>query len=171
MDRNQKEEVVRGLQESLAKACGTFLVDYQGLNVESLTKLRHELREANVEFQVVKNRLLSIACKGTDTAVLKDYFTGPSALAITHDDINVPAKVLTKFSQNYEALEIKIGQINGQVIDLPAIKKLAQLPPREVLLSQLLFSLSGIPTTFVRVLSEIPRRLVAVLDAVKRQKE
>ena len=171
MDRNQKEEVVRGLQESLAKACGTFLVDYQGLNVDSLTKLRRELRQANVEFQVVKNRLLSIACKGTDTAVLKDYFAGPSALAITQDDIAMPVKVLTKFSQDYEALEIKIGQINGQVIDLPAIKRLAQLPPREVLLSQLLFSLSGIPTIFVRVLSEIPRRLVVVLDAVKRQKE
>ena len=171
MDRNQKEEVVRGLQESLAKACGTFLVDYMGLNVESLTKLRRELREANIEFQVVKNRLLSIACEGTDTAVLKDYFAGPSALAISYDDISVPAKVLTKFSQDYEALKIKIGQINGQIIDVPAIKKLAQLPPREVVLSQLLFSLSGIPTTFVRVLSEIPRRLVAVLDAVKRQKE
>jgi large subunit ribosomal protein L10 len=171
LDRKQKEAVVRGLQQSLAKACGAFLVDYQGLNVESLTKLRRELREADVEFQVVKNRLLSIACQGTDTAVLEEHFAGPSALAIIHDDMSVPAKVLTKFSQDYEALKIKIGQINGQMIDVAAIKRLAQLPPREVILSQLLFSLSGTPTTFVRVLSEVPRRLVAVLDAVKRQRE
>ncbi len=170
MDRKQKEMVVRGLQESLGKACGTFLVDYQGLNVETLTKLRRELREVNVEFQVVKNRLLSRAVQGTEKAVLTDYLTGPSALAITYGDIVVPAKVLTKFSQENEALEIKVGQISGTIIDLPGIKRLAGLPPKEILIAQLLFYLSGVPTSFVRVLSEIPRRLVTILDAIRRQK-
>jgi len=170
LDRNEKEKVVTGLRERLGKACGTFLVDYQGLDVKALTKLRRELRETNIELQVVKNRLLSIACQDTEAAVLKDYITGPCALAITYDDVVMPAKVLTKFGQDYQALEIKIGEINGKVIDLPAIKRLAQLPSREILLSQLLFSLSGVPTSFVRVLSEMLRRLVTVLEAIKRQK-
>ena len=171
MDRSQKNNIVRGLQESLGKASGAFLVDYQGLKVETLTKLRRELREANVQFQVVKNRLLVIACEGTDTAVLKDFITGPSGLAILCEDVIKPAKVLTSFSQDNEALEIKVGQINGKVVDLRAIKKLAKLPPREILLSQLLFTLSGVPASFVRVLSEIPRRIVTVLAAIKSQKE
>jgi large subunit ribosomal protein L10 len=171
LDRSQKDTIVRGLQESLGKASGAFLVDYQGLNVETLTKLRRELREANVQFQVVKNRLLLIACEGTDTAVLKDHVTGPSALAILYEDVIKPAKVLTNFSQDNEALEIKVGQIYGKVLDLRAINKLAKLPPKEILLSQLLFTLSGVPASFVRVLSGIPRRMVTVLAAIKAQKE
>ena len=170
MDRNEKEKIVTGLKKRLGKACGTFLVDYHGLNVGALTKLRRELTETNIEFRVVKNRLLSIACQDTETAVLKDYIGGPCALAITYDDVVMPAKVLTKFDREYEALEIKVGQINGKIIDLPAIKRLAQLPSREILLSQLLFSLSGVPASFVRILSEMLRRLVTVLEAIKDQK-
>jgi large subunit ribosomal protein L10 len=171
LDKSQKGNIVRGLQERLGKASGAFLVDYQGLKVESLTKLRHELREANVQFQVIKNRLLLRACEGTDTAVLKEHITGPSALAIMYEDVVRPAKILTNFSQENETLEIKVGQINGKVVDLRAINKLAKLPPREILLSQLLFTLSGVPAAFVGVLSEIPRRVVTLLEAVKRQKE
>jgi large subunit ribosomal protein L10 len=170
LHRKEKEKVVTGLKEGLGRACGTFLVDYQGLNVEALTKLRRELREADIEFQVVKNRLLLIASQGTETAVLKDYIGGPCALAITYDDVVMPAKVLTKFSQDHEALEIKIGQIQGKIVELPAIRRLARLPSREVLLSQLLFSLSSGPTSFIRTLCEIPRRLVNVLEAIKGQK-
>jgi len=170
LERNEKEKVVTGLREMLGRACGTFLVDYQGLNVGELTKLRRELRETNIEFRIVKNRLLSIACQDTEAAAVRDHIAGPCALAITYDDVVMPAKVLTRISQDHEALEIKIGQIRGEIIDLPTIERLAQLPSREVLLSQLLFSLSGVPTSFVRTLSEMLRRLVTVLDAIKGQK-
>jgi len=171
VERSAKEKTVTALRERLERAYGIFVVDYQGLNVKELTRLRRELQEAEVEFQVVKNRLLLIACEGTDTAVLKDHVTGPSALAILNEDVIKPAKVLTNFSQDNEALEIKVGQINGKVLDLRAINKLAKLPPKEVLLSQLLGTLSSVPASFVRVLSEIPRRMVTVLAAIKSQKE
>ena len=170
MDRKEKEKIITGLKERLGKACGTFLVDYQGLNVDELTKLRRELRKKGIEFQVVKNRLLLIASQDTEADILRDYLAGPCALAITYDDVVTPAKVLTKFMQDYEALEIKIGQINGKLVELSAIKRLAQLPSKEVLLLQLLFSLSGVPISFVRLLSEMPRRLINVLEAIKRQK-
>ena len=170
MDRKEKEKIITGLKERLGKACGTFLVDYQGLNVDELTKLRRELRKKGIEFQVVKNRLLLIASQDTEADILRDYLAGPCALAITYDDVVTPAKILTKFMQDYEALEIKIGQINGKPVELSAIKRLAQLPAKEVLLSQLLFSLSGVPISFVRLLSEMPRRLINVLEAIKRQK-
>ncbi len=170
MDRKEKEDVVVKLKEGLGRAYGTFVVDYQGLNVEALTKLRRELTTADIEFQVVKNRLLLIACRDTQTAILKDYIVGPCALAITYDDVITPAKVLTKFSQEYEALKVKIGQVNGRIIELPAIKRLAELPSREVLLAQLIFSFSMVPISFVGTLSEMLRRLVNVLDALRRHK-
>jgi len=164
LDRKEKEKVVAGLEEMLERAYGTFLVDYQGLNVEALTELRRELKEANIEFQVVKNRLLLIASQDTESGVLKDYITGPCALAITYDDVVMPAKVLIKFIQDYEALKIRVGQIKGKVVEL------ARLPSREVLLSQVLFSISSVPTSFVRILSEMLRGLVNVLKSIKRQK-
>ena len=80
MERSVKEKTVTDLRERLERACGIFVVDYQGLNVEQLTRLRRELQEAKVEFQVVKNRLLAIASQDTDTAVLKDHLTGPCDL-------------------------------------------------------------------------------------------
>ena len=171
MDKKQKEKIVADLKESLGRASGAFLVDYQGLNVEMLTELRRELTDADIDFRVVKNRLLSLACQGTESAVLKGHIGGPSALALTYDDLAMPAKVLTRFGHDHEALEIKIGQIRGTIVELPAIKRLAQLPSREILLSQLLQSLSSIPASFVRTLSEMPRRVVTVLDAVRQQKE
>jgi len=170
LNREEKKKIVTELNKRLGKACGVFLVDYQGLNVDELTQLRQNLRDEGIDFQVVKNRLLLIASRDTEADVLKDYFAGPCALAVTYNDVVTPARVLTKFMQDYKALEIKIGQINGKVVEFSAIKRLAQLPSREVLLSQLLLSLSGVQTSFVRLLSEMPRRLVNVLEALKKQK-
>jgi len=171
VERDAKEKTVAELRERLGRAYGIFLVDYQGLKVEELTRLRRELRGAEVEFQVVKNKLLEIACQDADAAVLTSRLTGPCALAVTYDDVAAPAKILTKFSQDYEKLEIKVAQIQGNILEAPAIKRLAQLPTREVLISQVLFALSGVPASFVRLLSEMLRRVVTVLEAIKRQKE
>jgi large subunit ribosomal protein L10 len=171
VDRSAKQKTVTDLRERLERAYGIFVVDYQGLKVEELTRLRRELKEVEIEFQVVKNRLLAIACRDTDTSVLTSYLTGPCALAITYNDVVAPAKVLNKFKEDYDQLEIKIAQIQGEIVEVPGIKRLAQLPAREVLLSQVLFALSGVPTSFVRLLSELLRRVVTVLEAIKGQRE
>jgi large subunit ribosomal protein L10 len=171
VERSAKEKTVTDLRERLERAYGVFVVDYQGLNVEQLTRLRRELKDSEVEFQVVKNRLLAIACQDTETAVLSQHLTGPCALAITYEDAVVPAKILTKFTQDYEQLGVKIAQIQGDIVEAPVIKRLAQLPAREVLLSQVLAALSGVPTSFVGLLSELIRRLVITLEAIKRQRE
>ena len=90
---------------------------------------------------------------------------------MTYEDVVAPAKVLTKLTEDYEKLEIKIAQIQGKIVEVPGIKRLAQLPAREVLLSQVLFALSGVPTSFVRLLSEMLRRVVTALEAIKEQRE
>ena len=128
-------------------------------------------KREQTDFQVVKNTLLVRAAKDTDVDLIRDVFKGPSAIAVSYEDPVTPAKVLTQFAKANEKLEIRAGVMRGRVLDLDAIKALANLPSRERLLAQLLGTMNEVPTAFVRVLSEIPRRLLNVLQAVKDQKE
>jgi large subunit ribosomal protein L10 len=166
-----KQQITEDLHERLAKSAIIVLTDYKGLDVASINDLRRKLRESNVEYQVVKNSLLARASEDTEVAVIKDHFKGPSAVAISYDDPVAPAKVLTQFAKDNKKLEIKVGVLNGKVLDVQAIKALASLPPREVLLAQFLATLNAVPGSFVRTLAEIPRSFVNVLTAIKDQKE
>jgi len=166
-----KQKITEDLHERLAKSVIIVLTDYKGLDVTSINDLRRKLREANIEYQVVKNTLLVRAAEDTEVAALKDHFKGPSAIAISYDDPVSPAKVLTQFAKDNKELEIKVGVLNGKVLDAQAIKALATLPSREVLLAQFLSTLNAVPTSFVRVLAEVPRSMLNVLTAIKDQKE
>ncbi len=170
MERSRKQEFVSDMKGRLEKAEATFLVDYQGLNVEAMSKLRRELREVGAEFQVIKNRLLKLASENTHTAALQSHMEGPSALALTYEDVVGPAKVLVNFAKDFEHLKIKAGQISGKVLDLEAIKRLAELPSREVLLSQALSAMQAVPGSFVRVLNAIILKFLYVLKAIEQQK-
>jgi large subunit ribosomal protein L10 len=171
LKRTQKEELVKDLNERFSKAKAVVLTDYRGLDTSAMNALRVQLREASVEYRVVKNTLMSRASDGTDMAQLKDFFTGPSAVAVSYEDPVAPAKVLVKFSEDHDDLEVKAGILEGKVVDLKGIKRLAGLPSREVLLSQLLSVLNGPARSLVTVLSGVPRNLLGVLNAVKAQKE
>lgn len=171
MKLDKKKEIVDELKQRLARAQVTILTDYKGLNVAAINDLRRKLREENIEFQVVKNTLLLRAAEGTDTALMKDQFTGPSAIALSYEDPVAPAKVLTQFAKDNKALEIKAGVMSGKFLDFTDLKALAELPSREVLLGQLVGVLNNVPTSFVRVLAEVPRQMLNVLNAIKDQKE
>lgn len=171
MKLDKKKEIVDELKQRLARAQVAILTDYKGLNVAAINDLRRKLREENIEFQVVKNTLLLRAAEGTDTALMKDQFTGPSAIALSYEDPVAPAKVLTQFAKDNKALEIKAGVMSGKFLDFTDLKALAELPSREVLLGQLVGVLNNVPTSFVRVLAEVPRQMLNVLNAIKDQKE
>ena len=171
MKLEAKQKITEDLHERLAKSVIIVLTDYKGLDVTSINDLRRKLREANIEYQVVKNTLLVRAAEDTEAAALKDHFKGPSAIAISYDDPVAPAKVLTQFAKDNNKLEIKVGVLNGKVLDAQAIKALATLPSREVLLAHFLSTLNAVPTSFVRVLAEVPRSMLNVLTAIKDQKE
>jgi large subunit ribosomal protein L10 len=166
-----KQQITEDLHNRFAKSAIIVLTDYKGLDVTSINDLRRKLRESDIEYQVVKNTLLVRAAEDTDVALIKDYFKGPSAVAISYDDPVAPAKVLTQFAKDNNKLEIKVGVLNGKVLDFQAIKALATLPSKEVMLAQLLSTINAVPTSFVRVLAEVPRSLVNVLTAIKDQKE
>ncbi len=171
MKRNEKEKVVEALHDKFSRARSVLITDYRGLDMSAMSELRQRLRDASVEYRVVKNTLMTRAADGTNMALLKDHFAGPCAVALGYEDAVAPAKVLMKFSEENAALEVKVGIVEGQVVDLPGIKRLAKLPSREVLLAQLLSVMNAPVTSLVTVLSGVLRNFLGVLEAVKRQKE
>lgn len=159
MNRQDKKELVDSLHERLEKVEGSYLVDYQGLDVESMNRLRRDLRQANAEIEVVKNRILKLASKDTDTELISDLMQGPTAIALTYGDVVAPAKALVDFAKEFKALEIKGGQISGKSVDVAGVKKLAGLPGRDLLLAQTLSVMQAVPTSFVSLLNGITDRL------------
>ena len=170
MDRAEKIRFVEDMKDRLERAKASFLVNYKGLNVEAMNKLRKELRKAGAEFQVVKNRLLKLAAESTDTAGLQEYMKGPTAVAISYEDPIAPAKAIVEFAKENDQLEIKAGQISGKIIDVETVKRLAELPSREILLAQTLSVMQAVPTSFVRVLNGIIVQLLYALKAIEQKK-
>jgi len=169
--RNDKEKIVAELHENFKKSKVVILTNYKGLDVTTISSLRRKLREVGVEYKVVKNTLIRRASNDTNVGLISDHFKGPSALALSYDDPVAPAKVLIDFSKDNQKLEIKIGVMEGKVIDLNAIKALSDLPSREVLLGQLLSAMNGVATALVRALNDVPVRMLNVLQAVRDQKK
>ena len=170
MKKEEKKELVQGLHEKFSRAKALILTDFRGLDTSAMNALRNQLREASVEYRVVKNTLMSMASDGTDMAVLKDHFSGPSAVALSYDDPVVPAKVLTKFGEENAALTIKAGVLDGKVVDVAGIERLSKLPSREGLLAQLLSVLNGPARSLLTVLHGVPRSFVTVLHAMGEKK-
>jgi len=168
---DKKKEIVKDLREKFVRSKVVIVTDYKGLDVAAINDLRRKLREFEVEYKVVKNSLLIRASEETGVALIKDCFKGPSAIALSYEDPIAAAKVLTKFADEHDKLEIKTGVLEGKVLDINAIKAMSILPSREVLLGQLLSAINGVPTNFVRVLNAIPVQFLNVLQAVKEQKE
>ena len=171
MELNKKKEIVTQLHEDLKKSKIVIVTDYKGLDVAAVTKLRSQLTKENIDYRVIKNTLLRRASENTNTAVLYDMFKGPSAVAISYDDPVSPAKILAKFSEENNKLEIKGGVLDGKVLDVNGIKALSSLPSREVLLSQVLSAMNAVPTGIVQVLAAVPRNMMNVLNAIKEKKE
>jgi large subunit ribosomal protein L10 len=171
LKRTEKEALVNVLNERFSKAETAVLTDFRGLDTAAMNDLRRQLREASVEYRVVKNTLLARAAEGTDVALLKDHLSGPTAVALSFDDPVAPARVLVKFSEKHDQLEVKAGVLKGKVVDAAGVKALAKLPSREALLGQLLSVMNGPARAFVTVLSAMPRDFVGVLSAIKDKKE
>ena len=171
LERSKKEKVIAELHEKLGRASAAILTDYKGLTVAEITSLRDLLAAEKVEYQVVKNTLMRLACKQTDVSVLEPLLKGTCAVAIAFGDPAVPAKVIKKFSKSNEKLKVKAGSLGNRLINPDQILALADLPPKEELLAKMLGTLNAVPTGLVTVLSGVPRAFVGVLAAIQRQKE
>ena len=94
MNLSEKKKVVEHLNERLSRSCIVIVTDYKGLDVSTINDLRRRLRQENIEYQVVKNTLLTRAAAQTDVDLIKDHFKGPSAVALSYEDPVAPAKIL-----------------------------------------------------------------------------
>jgi large subunit ribosomal protein L10 len=134
----EKELAVSQIVESFKKSPCTIVTDYRGLNVAEITQLRKLMREAGIEFAVIKNTLARRATAKLDLTDLDQYLTGPTAIAFGKNDIVAPAKILSDFAKKNDKLNVKAGVVEGKVVDNERIKALSELPSREGLLSMLL---------------------------------
>ena len=171
MPTPKKEALVEEIQDRLSRAQSTVLVEYKGLDVRQMTELRRRSREAGVELKVLKNTLVNIAADRVGIEGLEAYLSGPNAYAFGCDDPVAPAKVLSEFAKENQALLIKAGLLDGRVIDAAGVKELAELPSQEILLAQLLQVMQSPISGLVNVLQGTLRNLVYVLDAVRQKKE
>ena len=153
----KKAEVVKQTVELLNNAESAIVVDYRGLTVAEVTDLRKQLRDAGVKMSVIKNKILDRAVEGTDYEDLRDTFVGPTAVAFSDEDPIAPAKILKKFADDHDALEIKGGFIEKKVKTLDEINEYATMPSREDLLSMLASALQD-------PMRKIARAVKAVAD-------
>ena len=151
----QKKQVVAELVETLKSAQAGVLVDYRGLTVEQDTDLRRKLREAGVEYKVVKNTLTRFAAKEVGLDGLDEQLNGPTSLAVSAEDPVAPAKVIADFAKEVECLQIKAGFLDGNVISLEEVKTLANTPSRDTLIAKIMGSLNAPISNLVRTLQAL----------------
>ena len=151
----QKKQVVADLVERLNGSCAGVIVDYKGINVADDTKLRKELREAGVDYTVVKNTLLKRAIAETELNGLDAVLEGTTAIATSADDYVAAARILSKFADTHKNFEIKNGFIDKEVIDVAKISGLAKLPSREILLANVLGAFQAPIAAFARAIQAI----------------
>lgn len=152
-----KKQQVNDVAGWFNDAIAGVVVDYKGINVEDDTKLRKELREANVHYVVLKNTILRRAAEQANLAELNDVFKGTTAVAFSNDDYTVAASILGKYAKNNENFSIKGGFMDDSVVDLATVEKLASLPSKEVLLGMLCNVLNA-------PIAKLARAVQAVVD-------
>lgn len=133
-----KAQEVEVVAEKFKNSASAVVVDVRGLTVAESTELRDQLRAEGIELKVIKNKILSRAADKAELSDLNDLFVGPSAVAFSTEDAVAPARILKKFSDNVDALEIKGGVVEGNVSSLDEINRFAALPGKDGLLGQLL---------------------------------
>ncbi len=150
-----KQAIVAELSDKLANSVAGVIVDYTGTSVADDTVLRRELREAGVDYSVVKNTLLKRAIAGTDLEGMNTVLEGTTAIAISKDDHVAAARILKKFADSHENFKLKAGYLDGKAIDVEMVESLAKLPSREVLLATVLGAFQAPMAAFARAVQAI----------------
>lgn len=154
----QKQALVADLTEKLNGAAASVVVDYSGITVADDTQLRRKLREAGVDYAVVKNTLLGRAAENAGYGDLKNVLEGATAIAVSKDDPLAPAKVLCEYAEKHDNFKIKAGTFEGKVVTDATVKELAKVPPREVLLSMFLGGLTATIGNLARALNAVAEK-------------
>ena len=154
----QRQEYVAGVVDKIKNASSVVLVDYRGINVEQDTAMRKTLREAGVEYKVIKNSALARAFEETGNNGYDEYFFGPTAAAFGPDNDPVaPCRILAEYAGK-TPISIKCGVVEGKKFDENGVKSLASIPEKPVLLAQLLGLLTSPMRSLAIAISEVAKK-------------
>lgn len=172
MSVHKKQAVVDSLASKLREADAFYLTDFTGLNVKDMTVLRARLREAGVEYVVVKNTLAGRALDGLDIPDIAEFFTGPTGLVIGRGDAVVAAKVLDTFAKEHDNRPtVKIGVVERQTVSADEVARIAKLPPRDELLTELAGALQAPLAQVAYLMQGLLGEIVGLLEALRVERE
>ena len=171
MLRQVKVDLVADIKKLFEESGAFFITDYQGLNVADMTVLRRNLRDSNVRYLIAKNTLFKLAAKEAGANGLDEYFSGPTAVAFAVEDPSVAAKILYDSHKDRELPRFKAFVVENQIHQPEEIKVLAELPPRNVLLSMVVAAVEAPLTELVGTIDGFFRELVGSIDALADKKK
>lgn len=165
ISKQRKTELVAQYVEQLKQSQGFILTDYRGISVGDMNDLRRAMRPVGGKFQVVKNRLMLLALKEVEISLPEEWLIGPTAIGWCHDEVPPMAKALRDAAKDLETLHIKGGVMGALVIAVEQVRTIADLPPREVLLAQVLGTINAPASQAAGVIASGIRQVLNVLQA------
>ena len=165
ISKQRKAELVEQYIEQLEQSQGIILADYRGLSVSDMQSIRKAMRPTGGKLHVVKNRLLGLALKEAGLPLPEEWLIGPTAVAFAYDEIPPVAKAITDAAKNMETLQIKGGLTGTSVISAEQVQTIADLPPREVLLAQVLGTINAPASQVASVIAGGIRQILNVVQA------
>lgn len=166
-----KQQIVTEVNEVASKALSAVVVDYQGVTVANMTKLRSKARASGVYLRVVRNTLARRAVEGTEFACLKDALVGPLVLAFSQNEPGAAARLIKEVLKEMEHLEVKALAIGGQLLAANQLDALSKLPTKDEALATLCRVMLAPVEKFVRTLNEPTAQFVRVMGQVRDQKQ
>lgn len=170
--RSERTQAVEALEKEFKQACGIYLTDINRISVEKITKLRVNFRKKDIRYVVVKNTLAKIACERSGKKDLVPYLKGAVGVALARRESMAPSKIIRDFQkENKDLLPIRIAYVDGTVFGGEAALKLADIPPREALLAQLLCCLQAPVANAAGCLNAVLVKFAATMEGLKHKRE
>lgn len=170
MPNKKNIETVAALKESMGSCAGLVFFDYRGVTVSQLTDLRRELAKTSSSMKICKNSLVDIALKDLGREVKDEMFINPTAVVFAKEDMPSAAKVISEAAKKNDKIKIKGGYMGEDLLDPANVQVVANIPPREVLLSHLVTALESPISSFANSLQSVISELAMCLTALKRKK-
>ena len=173
ISRAKKEALRTEAGERFNQSNGALVAEYRGLTVAEITELRTELRKVGAKFKVTKNRVLkkAIELDAKEAGELSSKLVGPVGVVYLENDVAAGAKIAVEFAKNHEKFTVTGGLLDGALVSEAEIEAISKLPSKEVLLGQILGSLTAPHKGIMGILNGVPRNLVQVINAIKDKKQ
>jgi large subunit ribosomal protein L10 len=171
LSKHEKLELAKVYNKKFASSSSIFVLDYKGLSVKEMQKLRKSIKKVEAELSVVKNNVLKYGASGTDVEKIVNMFIGPTAIALCDGDPVSVAKVFVESAKEFQQIKIKGGIVDGSVLDENEITNLSKLPSREVMYAQIMGLVNSPLINLLNVIKNMQCKVVYAISAVKNLKQ